>query len=438
MNIYELDFRFGSPHGLPTFREKHDIFDGFVGSLVGGLLGLGAAESSGSSAVEAQRLANESNERIAREQRDWSERMIDEQNRYNSPVAQKERYLDAGINPYMAMQSGSLTSGNQSQLPSYQRASIQSAAPLILQAGIAKADIMQKTTSQLLQGFQVESNVLLQAAQTANTAAETDFFLRSMKDRLRQVNLLTTNMELQNTRAGYENDILKVQSEIQNKYGLSTAEWNLNGMVQQVYESLAREGLLTTQGQWTEADIGRIDAQIKLFGEQVITEAYKRLNLAAGAENQRAQASLAGTQEGLVQQQTRLTASEADIRETSIPYIISGVKSTAAMKRLEQRILSNEAEISDASKKYRKRDIKTNSWRNVLRLGNDAFDTFTKPQRYMMDMMEQGSRTFGNIGFGRSMMRTGSHSSYRSYDPQRGWSYGDRYDRYDYNNFNNW
>ena len=159
MNIYELDVRFGSPSGLPTFREKH-----FLGSLIGGIFGLAAAESSGSSAVNAQRLANESNERIAREQRDWSERMIDEQNQYNSPLAQRDRYLEAGINPYMAMQSGSLTSGNQSQLPSYQRASIQSAAPLILQAGIAKADIMQKTNSQLLQSFQVESDVLLQAA----------------------------------------------------------------------------------------------------------------------------------------------------------------------------------------------------------------------------------------------------------------------------------
>ena len=217
MNIYELDSRFGSPSGLPSFHFKHGIFDGIVGSFVGGILGLGAAESSGSSAVKAQQLANESNERIAREQRDWSTQMIREQNAYNSPVAQKERYLDAGMNPYMAMQSGSLTSGNQSQLPSYERAQVQSAAPLILQAGIAKADIMQKTAAQVLQGFQVESDVLLKAAQTANTETETSFFLDSMKDRLRQVNLLTTNMELQNTKAGYENELLKVQAQIQQR-----------------------------------------------------------------------------------------------------------------------------------------------------------------------------------------------------------------------------
>lgn len=428
MNIYELDSRFGSPTGLSNHSRK---FDALLGAAaVAGAFGLFSSLFSSSSAKSAQNSANRTNLLISREQREWSERMIDEQNQYNSPLAQKDRYLDAGINPYMAMESGTLTSGNQTNLPSYQRANVESAAPLIVQAGIARANVIQQTSAQIFEGLRTQADVSLMAAQTSNTETETQFFLDSMKDRLRQVNLLTTQMELDNVKSKSENELLSIQVQIQQNFGLSAAEWNLNGMVQQVYESMAREGLLTAQGQWTEADIGRIDEQIKLYGEQAVTEAYKRLNLAAGAENQRAQASLAGAQEGLVQQQTRLTASEADIREASIPYIISGVKSTAAMKRLEQRMLSNEAEISDASKKYRKRDIKTNSWRNVLRLGNDAFDTFTRPQRYMMDMMEQGSRTFGNIGFGRSMMRTGSHSSYRSY--------GDRYDRYDYNNFNNW
>ena len=395
MYIYELDARFGSPSGLSNHSRKFDPT--IVAAGVAGVLGLFSSIFSGSSSRNAQASANQTNLRISREQRDWSERMINEQNQYNSPLAQRDRYLEAGMNPYMAMEQGSLTAGNQSNLPSYDRATVQSAAPLILQAGIARANIMQQTSAQILEGLQTQAGVSLQAAQAADTEAETQFFLDSMKDRLRQVNLLTTNMELQNAKSEYENDLLKVQLEIQQKYGLDTAQWNLNGMVQQVYESLAREGLLTAQGQWTEADIGRIDAQIKLFGEQTVTEAYKRLNLAAGAENQRAQASLAGAQEGLVQQQTRLTASEADIREVSVPYIISGVKSTAAMKRLEQRMLSNEADISDATKKYRVRDAKVNSWRNVLGLANDAFDTFTKPQRYMMDRMEQGSRIFGNV-----------------------------------------
>lgn len=61
---------------------------GLAGSLVGGLFG-----------NHQQNKANEANLQLAREQNDWNEKMWEKNNEYNSPVAQKQRLIEAGINP---------------------------------------------------------------------------------------------------------------------------------------------------------------------------------------------------------------------------------------------------------------------------------------------------------------------------------------------------
>lgn len=48
-----------------------------------------------------------------KKQREWEERMIKEQNEYNSPKSQMERYADAGLNPHLIYGQG--TPGLQTQ-----------------------------------------------------------------------------------------------------------------------------------------------------------------------------------------------------------------------------------------------------------------------------------------------------------------------------------
>ncbi len=85
-------------------------------SLLGGLFG-------GHSKAKAQREANETNLRIARETNAQNYRIFQEQQAFNenqfnrwldysTPSAQRERFEDAGINPYMAV--GQLSSGTPS------------------------------------------------------------------------------------------------------------------------------------------------------------------------------------------------------------------------------------------------------------------------------------------------------------------------------------
>lgn len=59
-----------------------------------------------------QYKTNQSNERIAMMNNLFNERMIDKMNAYNTPKAQLERMLEAGLNPYLMYSSGNV--GNQS------------------------------------------------------------------------------------------------------------------------------------------------------------------------------------------------------------------------------------------------------------------------------------------------------------------------------------
>lgn len=66
---------------------------------------LGAAFGAGASLVgsfvnyNSQQNVNKVNLQLAKQQNDWNERMWHKNNAYNSPAAQKERMLQAGINP---------------------------------------------------------------------------------------------------------------------------------------------------------------------------------------------------------------------------------------------------------------------------------------------------------------------------------------------------
>lgn len=68
--------------------------------------------------MSSQSSANRQNVKLAREQREWSEHMVDKQNAYNSPVQQMARYQAAGLNPNLIYSQG--TPGNQSNLPTAQ------------------------------------------------------------------------------------------------------------------------------------------------------------------------------------------------------------------------------------------------------------------------------------------------------------------------------
>ena len=91
---------------------------GFLGSLAGGLLGIGSSAVQNSQNRQNVRetnqmnykinqMNNQFNERMAMQQRDFQENMWNKENAYNTASAQRQRLEQAGLNPYLMMNGGS-------------------------------------------------------------------------------------------------------------------------------------------------------------------------------------------------------------------------------------------------------------------------------------------------------------------------------------------
>lgn len=99
-----------------------------IGSLIGGAAKIAGGIIQGNQSVKAQKLANASNEKIAREnnqwqrenmqmQNDWNIEQWNRENEYNSASAQAQRFREAGLNPYLAM-TGGANAGSASSVTS--------------------------------------------------------------------------------------------------------------------------------------------------------------------------------------------------------------------------------------------------------------------------------------------------------------------------------
>lgn len=78
-----------------------------AGSLLGGLFGSGGSAKAAKYQLQAVRETNQMNYQIAQENNAFNERMWEQQNAYNSPVEQRRRLEQAGLNPNLMMNGGS-------------------------------------------------------------------------------------------------------------------------------------------------------------------------------------------------------------------------------------------------------------------------------------------------------------------------------------------
>lgn len=78
-----------------------------AGSLLGGLFGSGGSVKAAKYQLQAARETNQMNYQIAQENNAFNQRMWEKQNAYNSPVEQRRRLEQAGLNPNLMMNGGS-------------------------------------------------------------------------------------------------------------------------------------------------------------------------------------------------------------------------------------------------------------------------------------------------------------------------------------------
>lgn len=78
-----------------------------AGSLLGGLFGADGSAKAAKYQLQAARETNRMNYQIAQENNAFNQRMWEKQNAYNSPVEQRRRLEQAGLNPNLMMNGGS-------------------------------------------------------------------------------------------------------------------------------------------------------------------------------------------------------------------------------------------------------------------------------------------------------------------------------------------
>lgn len=258
-----------------------------AGSLLGGLFGAGGSAKAAKYQLQAARETNQMNYQIAQENNAFNQRMWEKQNAYNTPVEQRRRLEQAGLNPNLMMNGGSAgtaetaptadTSGVQ-QVPDigstiasgYQQfgSSISNAASQIAgmvynnslqEANVRKANAEASSSEQdaLLKGiesrFAAQRFLLdLKLKQYQGLVSEQDYkYLRdSMNDRLDAVKFQNT---LTGSQSSYYNQmagLVDVQRQIaqvnldwlprEKQAGLAATLQNVRTMVSQMHLNYAQ------------------------------------------------------------------------------------------------------------------------------------------------------------------------------------------------------
>nr|DAW04011.1 MAG TPA: DNA pilot protein VP2 [Microviridae sp.] len=81
-----------------------------AGSIIGGSVAKSGSDAAAKASLQATRETNAANLKLAQYQNDWNLAQWNRMNAYNTPALQRQRYEEAGINPYFAM--GNISSGS--------------------------------------------------------------------------------------------------------------------------------------------------------------------------------------------------------------------------------------------------------------------------------------------------------------------------------------
>jgi len=307
-----------------------------AGSLIGGLFGGKGSSKAAKYQLQAARETNRMNYQIAQENNAFNERMWDKQNAYNSPVEQRKRLEQAGLNPNLMMNGGSAgtaetaptadTSGVQ-QVPDigstiasgYQQFgnSLSNAASQIAgmvynndlqQANVQKAQAEAQSSSEDARYKELQNQFAafqfiadLREKQYRGLIAKSDYeYLRdSMQDRLDAVKFQNT---LTGSQSSYYNQmagLVDVQRQIaqvnldwlpqEKQAGLAATLQNIRTMVSQMHLNYAsaKSAYAAAVLNFASANGIRIDNRlkdstfdlaVKMAGNQVNTEYWTQKN----------------------------------------------------------------------------------------------------------------------------------------------------------------
>lgn len=148
--------------------------------LIGGLFGSSSSKYAAKAQLQAVRETNKANLDLAKYQNEWNVAQWNRQNTYNTPAMQRQRYEEAGINPYFAM--GNIQSGNAEGLMSANMANQQ---PVVSELQGQSGQILGSSISDAAQsGVNAYFGSKIQQEQAKNLQIQNTFDLQSLKDRV--------------------------------------------------------------------------------------------------------------------------------------------------------------------------------------------------------------------------------------------------------------
>lgn len=253
-----------------------------LGSFVGGSTSAAAQRRANATNLQIARETNAQNYRIFQEQQQFNENQFNRWLDYSTPAAQRQRYEDAGINPYMAVgqlqngtPSSALTSANSAPMQGAQvqpvqglgdalQNSIERAAGVFssMMSSISDADLKgsQKTGVDIdnkTRGQQNVANVNKTNAETGKTGAESyriqqenSFFDSTLEQREELMNISVDTAKKQKElldqqvfQAQLQNAMSNIDLGIASKYKEVMFKQNLANMLAQefaTYQNVAQ------------------------------------------------------------------------------------------------------------------------------------------------------------------------------------------------------
>lgn len=148
--------------------------------LLGGLFGSSSSKYAAKAQLQAVRETNKANLDLAKYQNDWNVAQWNRQNAYNTPAMQRQRYEEAGINPYFAL--GNIQSGNAESLMSANMANQQ---PVVSDLQGQSGQILGNSISDAAQsGVNAYFGSKIQQEQAKALQIENTFNLQTLRDRV--------------------------------------------------------------------------------------------------------------------------------------------------------------------------------------------------------------------------------------------------------------
>lgn len=244
-----MKFFFSTPLGLDVglgVSPKKQSVGAVIGagiSAVGSLLGNQMQNNANSNLNRENQLFQSG---MLHEQQNWSEKMWNKENEYNTPLSQRQRLQEAGFNPWISGSGGSMsnvaqTPGSQGSTPAPQSMPMRYDNPF---------QNLGNTINDMVRTKAESANQLSQAAQNCvNTAvalyektgdwdAANHYLAVGLKGiggahfsedsmYFQQLNLIIRGRELQNASQKLQNDFDVLRNQIQSKTGEAIADATL-------------------------------------------------------------------------------------------------------------------------------------------------------------------------------------------------------------------